>query len=471
MKNKLLPSLAEAIRQTGLRDGMTVSFHHHFREGDCLLAQVLLEIEKLGIRDLTLSASSLFNVHAPVVTDLIRKGVITGIETNYMAGGFGREISRGLLKKPVIFRSHGGRDAALWTGETHVDVAFIGAPTADPMGNLAAAVGPAACGTLSYAGMDAIKAHKVVAVTDHLAPYPALPISIPEQYVDYVVQVDQIGDPRGIVSGTMKITKDPVALCIARYTTAVMEQAGLLDDENFVFQTGAGGISLAAAQFLKERMLEKKVQGAAVIGGITGYCVDLLESGCFRAILDTQCFDLRAIQSIREDPRHTELSIFQYASPEAKSTAADSLGAVILGATEMDVDFNVNVHTDSNGYIIGGSGGHTDVAAGANITIITAPLVRARMPLVSERVTTISTPGEMVDVLITQYGIAVNPRREELRDRLKSAGLPVVSMGKLKRIADDLCGTPAPLETTDRVVGEVLCRTKDHLDYIYQVKD
>ena len=470
MTNKCVSSLSEAIRLSGLRDGMTVSFHHHFREGDRLLNQVMLEIEKMGIRDLTINASSLFNVHAPVVMELIRKGVVTGIETNYMTGGFGQEISRGILKKPVVFRSHGGRDAALWTGEAHIDVAFIGAPTADPMGNMAAATGPAACGTLGYAYMDAVKADKVIAVTDNLVPYPALPISIPEQYVDYVVKVDQIGDPNGIVSGATKITKDPVALCIARYTASVIEHSGRLD-EQFVFQTGAGGISLAAAHFLKELMLRKGVQGAAVIGGITSYCVDLLESGCFRSILDTQCFDLKAIKSIQNDPRHTEMSIFQYASPVARSTAADSLSAVILGATEIDLDFNVNVHTNSSGYIIGGSGGHTDVAAGADITIITAPLIRARQPIVSEHVTTVSTPGKHIDVLATQYGIAVNPLRPELQDRLKKAGLPIVSIERLKQIADELCGIPQPAPTTDIPVAEVLYRTKEHQDWIYKVVD
>lgn len=468
MKNKLLPSLEEAIRQSGLRDGMTISFHHHFREGDLLMNQVMTLIDRMGFRDLTVSASSFFNAQASVMMDLIRRGVVTGLECNYMAGGFGKEISRGILKKPVIFRSHGGRDAALWTGECHIDVAFIGAPSADPMGNMSAATGPAACGTLGYAGMDAVKADKVIAITDHLVPYPALPISIPEQYVDYVVQVEKIGDPKGIVSGSTKITKDPVALCIARYASSIIEYSGLLD-ENFVFQTGAGGISLAAAHFLKELMLKKGVQGAAIIGGITEACVDLLECGCFRSILDTQCFDLKAIESIQHDPRHMEMSIFQYASPAARSTAADSLSAVVLGATEIDLDFNVNVHTDSNGFIIGGSGGHTDVAAGAEITMITAPLIRARQPIVSEHVTTVSTPGKHVDVLVTQYGIAVNPARPELKARLKAAGLPIVSIGKLKRIADEMCGTPKPLVTSDEPVAEVLYRTKTHQDWIYKV--
>lgn len=100
----------------------------------------------------------------------------------------------------------------------------------------------------------------------------------------------------------------------------------------------------------------------------------------------------------------------------------DSLDVAVLGATEIDTDFNVNVHTDSSGRIMGGSGGHSDAAAGSKLSIITAPLFRGRLPIVRDRVTCISTPGKDIDVLVTQAGIAVNPRREELRERLTQAG-------------------------------------------------
>ena len=51
-----------------------------------------------------------------------------------------------------------------------------------------------------YAFADALYAGKVIAVTDNLAPYPVSPVSIDETLVDYVVVVDCIGDPAGIVS-------------------------------------------------------------------------------------------------------------------------------------------------------------------------------------------------------------------------------------------------------------------------------
>ena len=38
---KVLPDLEEAIRRVGLKDGMTISFHHHFRNGDYVVNMVM----------------------------------------------------------------------------------------------------------------------------------------------------------------------------------------------------------------------------------------------------------------------------------------------------------------------------------------------------------------------------------------------------------------------------------------------
>jgi citrate lyase subunit alpha/citrate CoA-transferase len=157
----------------------------------------------------------------------------------------------------------------------------------------------------------------------------------------------------------------------------------------------------------------------------------------------------------------------QYASPLSKSAAVDSLDVVILGATEIDTEFNVNVHTDSSGCIMGGSGGHSDTAAGAKLSMIIAPLFRARLPIVTDRVNCISTPGKDIDVLVTQGGIAVNPKNRELRDRLAQAGLPVVEIEELKAKAERLTGVPGKIAKGDRVVGEVIGRDGSVLDRIY----
>ena len=111
---------------------MTVSFHHHLRNGDHVLNMVMAEIAGLGIRDLTVNASSLFDIHQPLA-DHIRNGVVTAIQTDYMAAGLGKAISRGLMEKPVQFRTHGGRPSDIASGNTPIDVAFIAAPSADPI--------------------------------------------------------------------------------------------------------------------------------------------------------------------------------------------------------------------------------------------------------------------------------------------------------------------------------------------------
>lgn len=351
---KLCETLRQAMEQAGLRDGMTISFHHHLRNGDYVLNMVLDEAAKMGVKDLTVNASSVFDCYEPML-DHIRNGVVTGLETDYIAPGIGRELSKGILPKPIIFRTHGSRPADILSGRSLIDIAFIAAPASDSMGNCSGKYGPSACGSLGYAFADAMKAKKVVVITDHLMDYPLTDASITEDYVDYVVNVPAIGDPLGIVSGTTRMPKDPIALKIADLAAQAIDASGLLKD-GFSFQTGAGGASLAVAEYLKQIMLRKNIKGSFALGGITGYIVGMLEAGCFAAVQDVQCFDLKAVESIRENPKHMEITAAQYASPDSKSTAASNLDVVVLGATEIDTDFNVNVHTDSNGRIIGGSG-------------------------------------------------------------------------------------------------------------------
>ena len=465
--NKLVNSIREAIQLSGLKDGMTVSFHHHLRNGDYVLNMVLEQIAELGIKDIKVNASSLFDIHTPLLGH-IENHVVTGLSADYISAGVGKPISQGILEAPVEFRTHGGRPYDIARGATPIDVAFIAAPTADTMGNCSGKYGKSACGSLGYAFADAMFAKKVVVITDNLVPFPMLDWSIPQEYVDYVVQVEAIGNPKGIVSGTTKITRDPVGLVMASYAAKVIEASGLLKD-GFCFQTGAGGASLAAAKFLKDIMLRKKIQGGVALGGITGYLVQMLNEGCFQSLMDVQCFDLDAVESIRSNPKHQEMSALQYAAPGSRGAAVDNLDVVILGATQIDTDFNVNVHTDSNGYIMGGSGGHSDTAAGSKLCMIIAPMFRARLPIVTDHVTCISTPGENVDVLVTQGGIAVNPRQAELKQRLLDARLPVIDIHELKEKTEAITGKPRPIVTGDRVVAKVLGREGNLQDVIRNI--
>lgn len=465
--SKVVGSLREAISAAGLRDGMTVSFHHHLRSGDYVINMVMNEIAAMGIKNLTVNASSLFDVHAPLA-EHIKSGVITKIITDYMSAGLGKYISAGIMEQPVEFMTHGGRPTAIMQGKTPIDVAFVAAPAADGDGNCTGKIGRSACGSLGYAFADAEYAKKTIIITDGLCEKLEEP-SIDGKFVDFVVCADEIGDPRGIVSGTTTITRDPVGLIMARDAADVIKYSGLLK-EGFSFQTGAGGASLAAAKFLMDIMLEEKIRGSFGLGGITGYMVDMLRAGCFEELRDVQCFDLKAVESIRTDPRHHEIGAFEYASPANGHAWVNSLDAVILGATEIDTDFNVNVHTDSAGIIMGGSGGHSDTAAGAKLAMVIAPLFRARQPIITDRVNCVSTPGKDIDVLVTQYGIAVNPKNEELRDRLIRAHMPVVSIEELKAKAESLCGVPKALEHGERVVAKVIGRSGKVQDLIYRKK-
>ncbi|MCF6459939.1 citrate lyase subunit alpha [Clostridium sp. Cult3] len=464
---KLVGSIKEAIKLCNLKDGDTISFHHHLRNGDYVLNMVMATIAEMGYKDIKLAASSIFPIHEPLIKH-IQEGVVTSIDTNYMSGVVGEAISEGIMDEPVTFRSHGGRPRAIESGELEIDVAFIAAPTADYYGNINGVDGPSACGSLGYAFPDARHGKKVVAITDNLMDYPISPISIDQTQVDYVVEVDAIGEASGIVSGTTQITRDPIGLTIAKYAARVIEHSGLLKD-GFSFQTGAGGSSLAAAYYLKQIMIEKNIVGSFGMGGITKYFVDFLEEGLFKKLIDVQCFDLDAVRSIKSNPDHLEVSASFYANPNSKGCAVDNLDIVILGATEIDTSFNVNVHTNSNGFIIGGSGGHNDTAAGSKLSIIVTPLIRARLPIIVDEVLTTTTPGNDIDVIVTERGIAVNPRNKDLRERLMEAGLPIVDIQDLKKKAESMTGKPNKIKTGDKVVGLVEYRDGNIIDSIYNI--
>ncbi len=470
---KVLPSLEEAIRRSGLKDGMTISFHHHFRNGDFVVNMVVDQIAKMGIKNLTLAASSLTDCHWPLI-EHIKNGVITHIETSGLRGKLAEAVSRGLMDFPIIFRSHGGRAAAIESGELHIDVAFLGAPSCDPYGNANGYnrddENASCCGSLGYAMLDAQMADKCVIITDHLVNFPNAPFSIPESNVDYVVVVDNIGDPKGIMSGATRYTKNPKELLIAKTASEVIEASGYFED-NFTMQMGSGGASLATARFLRDKMIAKNIKCRFALGGITGQIVQMHEEGLVKKILDVQSFDLIAANSIKNNRFHQQINASYYAGYLNGGAAVNQLDFVILSALEIDVNFNVNVMTGSDGVIRGAVGGHPDTAAGASLTIVTAPLLRGRIPTVCERVNTICTPGSTVDVLVTDQGVAVNPNRPELRERLIAAGLPVTTIEKLKERAERIVGKPEPIQYTDRIVGVLMYRNNTVIDVIRQIKE
>jgi len=465
---KLCASLEEAIRRAGLRDGMTLSFHHAFREGDKVVNQVIDAVARMGFKDLTLASSSLLNTHDPLI-EHIKTGVISRIVTSGLRGTLAEAVSNGLMKHPVQIHSHGGRVHLLQTGELRIDVAFLGVSCCDEFGNANGSHGALACGSLGYAKVDAQYASTVVLLTEELVSFPNRPVSISQDRVDLIVKLDQVGDPSLISVGAARVTRNPRELLIARRAADVIEHSGYFND-GFSLQTGSGAASTAATRFLGERMTNKGITASFALGGITGGIAELHKKGLIKAIVDVQSFDRDAAESLRTSPDHLEISANEYANPTGKGACVDRVDVVILSALEIDLDFNVNVITGSDGVMRGASGGHCDVAAAANLTIIVAPLVRSRIPTVVRRVTTLLTPGESIDVLVTDHGIAVNPKRADVEQRLRVAGLPVMTIQELRERAVALTGEPEPLEFTEKIVGIVRYRDGSVIDVVRQVK-
>lgn len=467
--DKVAPDLEAAIRRSGLENGMTISFHHHLRNGDAVVGMVLAEIERMGIRDLTLAPSSLGDSH-DCVADFIRKGVVTRLNTSGVRGEVGKAISRGELEAPVVIRSHGGRARAIEEGSLRIDVAFLAAPACDRLGNMTGSAGKTACGALGYAIHDARYAGHVVAVTDNLVPYPLAPrISVPQYLVDQVAVVDSIGDPSRIATGATRITRDPVQIRIAELAFGLIKASGILKD-GCSFQTGGGGPSLAVARYVREYMREKSIHGSYCIGGITGYMAEMLREGLFDALFDVQSFDAAVTDSIAGNPRHMEVDVSCYANPFNKGCLVNDLDVVALAALDVDVDFNVDVLTGHDGVLRGASGGHCDTAAGAKLAIITVPSMRNGVPSIRERVQTVVTPGETVDAIVTERGIAVNPRREDLAAAALAAGLPVKDIRELKAEIEKITGIPDEVRFTDDVVGIVEYRDGTIIDSIRRVE-
>ena len=466
--DKMVKDIHEALVKCNAHDGMTVSFHHHFRDGDLVVCMVMKEIQKMGLKNITISASSLGKAHDDLVP-MIEDGTITNIESSGVRGKIGEAISHGKLKGLATMRSHGGRVRALVTGETHVDIAFIGAPTCDEYGNCRGIGGKTNCGVLSYSYVDGNQADYVVAVTDCLVPFPNYPAHISMTKVDYVCVVDQIGIPEKIATGAAKPTTDQRKLMMAEYCTQVVANTPYFKD-GFSYQTGVGGASIASTISLTEIMKERNIKMGFGVGGLTKPMCDLLDNGMVRVLLDTQDFDLDAVNNVK-NPNHHRISAGAYANPMNKGAFVNKLDYVILAALEVDVHFNCNVVVGSDGVITGAQGGHPDTAQGAKCTIVIAPLLQGRIPAICTDVTTVTTPGESVDIVVTDYGVAVNPARPDLLKALQDADcVPLKTIEELRDIAYSIVGEPEKVQFGDRVVGIIEARDGTIMDVVREVK-
>lgn len=464
--DKRVGSISEALKKVGLEDGMVVSSHHHLRNGDLVANAVFDAAADIGVKDLMWFPSASFPVHANQLQHL-ESGLIHHIEGS-MNGPLGAYCSEGKMRGLGVLRSHGGRWQAIQDGEVHIDVAVIAAPTADSFGNATGDRGPAGCGLLGFALADSIYADKVIVVTDNLVPFPCIPWQIQGNNVDVVVETSSIGDPTKIVSGTTRITQSPDRRRIAELAARFCADAGIMKP-GFSFQAGAGGTTLAFAIYLRDLMRSAGVTARFARGGSNQYMTAMLEEGLVDYILDGQTFDLEGVRSMHSDPRHVNTSPFTSYNFHGKGNFASMVDVAVLGATEVDLGFNGNVVTHSDGRLLHGLGGWQNCLA-ARCSMLLVPSFRDRIPVIVDEVTTLCGPGELIDVVVTERGIAVNPRRQDLLDAVAGSSLPIRPIEDLKAELDRICGVPAKVPKTEDPVAVVKWVDGTVIDTVWRVR-
>jgi citrate lyase subunit alpha/citrate CoA-transferase len=145
------------------------------------------------------------------------------------------------------------------------------------------------------------------------------------------------------------------------------------------------------------------------------------------------------------------------------------LDIAILSALEIDLNWNVNVITGSDGRFMGAVGGHQDVAEGSDLTIVVAPLIRGRIPVLTDRVNTLVTKGKEVDVFICEYGIAVKEDHESILASLKNHGIKTLKLSELYDKTVKYVDIPTKPEYKDKTVAIVQDRYGNTLSEIKQL--
>ncbi|NLA96810.1 MAG: citrate lyase subunit alpha, partial [Spirochaetales bacterium] len=294
--------------------------------------------------------------------------------------------------------------------------------------------------------------------------------SIKAKLVDVLVKVDSIGESEQVGGGSLRVSQNPTERLIAERTLAVMQAAGTLKP-GFNYQAGSGGISLLVTNLLEQYMKQHALQGGFASGGITGTLVRMAKEGLFHTLWDVQSFDGEAALSVAENSFHKEMSASLYANPNNPACIAHQLDVMVLSATEVDLDFNVNSVSGTDGRILGALGGGPDTAYGAKLTIVVLPSFRGRIPMINKEVNLICTPGSDVDVVVTERGIAVNPNREDLLKALKQANLKPIAIEELMMRIHALTGEPVLPGKEGSVVAVVEDRYGKKLSPLYSSLD
>ncbi len=95
--NKVAASLKDALVQAGLHDGMTISTHHHLRDGDFVANRIFDIAHEMGVKNLRWFPSASFPCNNHLIPYL-EDGTISHIEGS-MNGPLGEFTSRGKMRK------------------------------------------------------------------------------------------------------------------------------------------------------------------------------------------------------------------------------------------------------------------------------------------------------------------------------------------------------------------------------------
>ena len=453
-----------------LRDGDALSFPHYYRNGgDRFLHAVIGELRRRTLRGIRLIGNAYFG-DLDYLVEAVRNGTIAYVYGNPY-GGLAKAVGAGsLLPVRVIGCSHGGRQRDIVLGAERIRLAIFPAPAADPWGNASGVLGAKdqRCGPLGLFDADVRHADYTCVcagtVIDRFLPHR----SISMEHVDFVVPFPNVGDAAGIGAGTLDLGRimSPANLALADRVMTLLGAAGLLRD-GVAFQSGSGA-SLAILQRLSDHFVTNRLKASFTIGGITEIHVDMLRRGAVELILHGQCFQPTdaVFDSLVNDPGHQEISTSIYANLACKGTLTPLLDFAILSCAEIDRDFNVNTVTGYDGRLVGGIGGGPNVGR-ANLTIMFTSLAGfskrrgQAYPSIRDRVNTVTMPGELVDVVITEEDAVINPASRSphaaaLRERAAAAGVTLISMDELAAKAMARARELGPLMPEPSFDGEVV---------------
>lgn len=453
-----------------LRDGDGVSFPHYYRNGgDRFLRAVVGELRRRGLKGMRLIGNAYFG-ELDYLVEAVKDGTVAYLYGNPY-GGLAKAVAAGaLLPVRVIGCSHGGRQRDIVVGTEPIRLAVFPASAADVWGNASGVLGKKEerCGPLGLFDADVRHAdYSCVCagtVLDRFLPHR----SISMEHVDFVVPFAGVGDAAGIGAGTLDLGRimSPANLELADTVMRLLGAAGLLRD-GVAFQSGSGA-SLAILQRLSDHFVAHALKASFTIGGITQIHVDMLRRGAVELILHGQLFQPtdEVFDSLVNDPGHQEVTTSIYASLACKATLTPLLDFAILSCAEIDRDFNVNTVTGYDGRFVGGIGGGPNVGR-ARMTIIFTTLAGfskrrgQAYPSIRERVNTVTMPGELVDVVITEHDAVINPASRSpyasaLRDNAAAAGVPLITMDELIAKADRAARALGPLMPEPAFADEVV---------------